>query len=309
MLSFCVFLSMYLSTPRAALGRVCIKLVVVMGITWILDVLSWIHTTLDGDRHAFWIVSDLINALHGVFIFMVVGCQPQVNKYKQNIYLSPIETIIYLRWNWIEIEKSSFFWSSDLIFISFGSMKFDLNRKKKGVKCFTLNLSFYCRFSPHKQKHQHQVLMAIKRFWSLKVGRSTANTANGPQHSSSSHGLPSIGESVTNNTFTNNSFTTTTTKVPLETVCWNYHLWIKKRYEPWNNVNTKQYVEDKFSIRTKKKQMKNRKNTTFCLKWLSTHTWKSIYVLQSCQILSRSLSPNINCIVYIVWRKNKNLNV
>lgn len=138
-------------------------------------------------------------------------------------------------------------------------MKFDLNRKKKGVKCFTLNLSFYCRFSPHKHKHQHQVLMAIKRFWSLKVGRSTANTANGPQHSSSSHGLPSIGESVTNNTFTNNSFTTTTTKVPLETVCWNYHLWIKKRYEPWNNVNTKQYVEDKFSIRTKKKQKKQKK--------------------------------------------------
>lgn len=65
----------------------------------------------------------------------------------------------------------------------------------------------------------NQVLMAIKRFWSLKVGRSTANTANGPQHSSSSHGLPSIGESVTNNTFTNNSFTTNTTKVPLETVC------------------------------------------------------------------------------------------
>lgn len=57
------------------------KLVVVMGITWITDVISWIHVTLYGDRHAFWIVPDLINALHGVFIFIVVGCQPQVISY------------------------------------------------------------------------------------------------------------------------------------------------------------------------------------------------------------------------------------
>lgn len=55
------------------------KLVVVMGITWITDVISWVHVTFYGDRHAFWIVPDLINALHGVFIFIVVGCQPQVN--------------------------------------------------------------------------------------------------------------------------------------------------------------------------------------------------------------------------------------
>lgn len=79
----CVFVCLFIN--RAALGRVCIKLVVVMGITWILDFLSWIHTTLDGNnRHAFWIVPDLINALHGVFIFIVVGCQPQVNRNKQN---------------------------------------------------------------------------------------------------------------------------------------------------------------------------------------------------------------------------------
>lgn len=64
---------------RAALGRVCVKLVVVMGIAWVLDLLSWIHATLDGERHVYWIVTDLINALHGVFIFFVVGCQPQVN--------------------------------------------------------------------------------------------------------------------------------------------------------------------------------------------------------------------------------------
>lgn len=62
--------------------------------------------------------------------------------------------------------------------------------------------------------------MAIKRFWCSKIIRNTANTTTGPQHSSSSQGLPSIGESVTNNTFTNNStFGNNTLKVPLETVC------------------------------------------------------------------------------------------
>lgn len=65
--------------------------------------------------------------------------------------------------------------------------------------------------------------MAVKRFWCAKVVRNTANTTNGPQHSSSSQGLPSIGESVTNNTFTNNSFSANT-KAPLETVCWFNHI-------------------------------------------------------------------------------------
>lgn len=51
-----------------------------MGITWVTDVISWIHVTLNGDHdHALWIVPDLINAFHGVFIFIVVGCQPQVS--------------------------------------------------------------------------------------------------------------------------------------------------------------------------------------------------------------------------------------
>lgn len=51
-----------------------------MGITWVTDVISWIHVTLNVDHgHALWIVPDLINAFHGVFIFIVVGCQPQVS--------------------------------------------------------------------------------------------------------------------------------------------------------------------------------------------------------------------------------------
>ncbi|XP_058453499.1 probable G-protein coupled receptor Mth-like 1 isoform X1 [Malaya genurostris] len=122
----------------AALGRVCMKLVVVMGVTWVADVASWVF----GGPDYIWLVTDLINALQGVFIFIVVGCQPQV-------------------------------WS------------------------------------------------AMKRLWNSKTGRSFTNTTHGPQHSSSSHGLPSMGESVTNNTCTNNTTTTTNSqnRVPMETVC------------------------------------------------------------------------------------------
>lgn len=59
----------------AALGRVCMKLVVVMGVTWVADVASWVF----GGPDYIWLVTDLINALQGVFIFIVVGCQPQVS--------------------------------------------------------------------------------------------------------------------------------------------------------------------------------------------------------------------------------------
>ena len=114
---------------RAALGRVCMKLVIVMGVTWIADVASWAV----GGPNYFWYFTDIVNALQGVLIFIVVGCQPQV-------------------------------WTS------------------------------------------------IKR---LCNGRPLLNTTNGPQHSSSSQGLPSMDASVTNNTFTNTSIS----KVKMETVC------------------------------------------------------------------------------------------
>lgn len=51
------------------------KLVVVMGVTWVADVASWVF----GGPDYIWLVTDLINALQGVFIFIVVGCQPQVS--------------------------------------------------------------------------------------------------------------------------------------------------------------------------------------------------------------------------------------
>lgn len=62
------------TTERAALGRVCLKLVVVMGITWIADVVSW---AIGGPQYL-WYITDIINALQGVFIFVVVASQPQV---------------------------------------------------------------------------------------------------------------------------------------------------------------------------------------------------------------------------------------
>lgn len=62
------------TTEKTALGKVCLKLVVVMGVTWIADVISWVV----GGPHSAWFFTDMINALQGVFIFIVVGCQPQV---------------------------------------------------------------------------------------------------------------------------------------------------------------------------------------------------------------------------------------
>lgn len=52
----------------------CLKLVIVMGITWVVDVMSWVI----GGPDYVWYLTDLVNALQGVLIFIVVGCQPQV---------------------------------------------------------------------------------------------------------------------------------------------------------------------------------------------------------------------------------------
>ncbi|XP_028028989.1 probable G-protein coupled receptor Mth-like 1 [Bombyx mandarina] len=60
------------TSERAALGRVCAKLVVVMGVTWGADVVSWAA----GGPEYVWYATDLLNALQGVLIFLVVGCQP-----------------------------------------------------------------------------------------------------------------------------------------------------------------------------------------------------------------------------------------
>ncbi|KAJ8973096.1 hypothetical protein NQ317_008188 [Molorchus minor] len=135
------------TSERAVLGRVCMKLVIVMGVSWIAELLSF----ASGGPREVWYIPDLINCLHGVFIFIVVGCQPQFASHH------------------------------------------------------ILDIKIYFFF---------QVLTAAKKLWCLRRHRQngTAGTAN--HHSSSSQGLPSMGDTLTN------SVTNGTTKSPpLETSC------------------------------------------------------------------------------------------
>ncbi|XP_014223156.1 probable G-protein coupled receptor Mth-like 1 [Trichogramma pretiosum] len=73
------------TTERAALGKVCLKLVIVMGVPWIFDVISW----MAGGPEALWYVTDLCNAAQGVLIFVVVGCQPQVRATAKRWFRNP----------------------------------------------------------------------------------------------------------------------------------------------------------------------------------------------------------------------------
>ncbi|XP_055388223.1 probable G-protein coupled receptor Mth-like 1 isoform X2 [Condylostylus longicornis] len=78
------------TNEKSSIGRLCLKLVIVMGVTWIADIISWLvgadGPTMDvksyGVKHfiwyGIWYIMDFINALQGVFIFIVVACQPQV---------------------------------------------------------------------------------------------------------------------------------------------------------------------------------------------------------------------------------------
>ncbi|XP_044734657.1 probable G-protein coupled receptor Mth-like 1 isoform X2 [Chrysoperla carnea] len=124
------------NTERAALGRVCLKLVVVMGVSWGADVLSWAA----GGPKELWYLTDIINTLQGLFIFIVIGCQPQ---------------------GWA----------------------------------------------------------AMKRMWCLLSRNVSGATGNGNHHSSSSHGLPSLGDSITNHTITNTTNVSCKSSMPLETSC------------------------------------------------------------------------------------------
>uniref|UniRef100_A0A1B0EWR8 G-protein coupled receptor Mth-like 1 n=1 Tax=Lutzomyia longipalpis TaxID=7200 RepID=A0A1B0EWR8_LUTLO len=252
------------TTERAALGRVCLKLVVVMGVTWIADVISWAV----GGPNYLWYVTDFINALQGVFIFIVVGCQPQVwaavkricgtksnrsvmnttngpqhsssshglpsmgdtvtNNTLPTIPAPPIKSPWRLFAKMECAHRGDFTaaalgrvclklvvvmgvtWIADVISWAVGGPNYlwyvtDFINALQGVFIFIV---VGC---------QPQVWAAVKRICGTKSNRSVMNTTNGPQHSSSSHGLPSMGDTVTNNTFTNN--TSTTNKVPMETVC------------------------------------------------------------------------------------------
>ncbi|KAJ8960040.1 hypothetical protein NQ318_009477 [Aromia moschata] len=61
-----------------------------------------------------------------------------------------------------------------------------------------------------------KVLSAVKRVWCLRKHRQNGTAGTTNHHSSSSQGLPSMGDTLTNT----NSVTNGTTKsVPLETSC------------------------------------------------------------------------------------------
>ena len=64
------------------MSRICTKLLVVMGISWIFEVVSY----LIGGRQEIWYLTDLVNALQGLFIFIVIGCQPQAWTAAKNKY-------------------------------------------------------------------------------------------------------------------------------------------------------------------------------------------------------------------------------
>lgn len=63
-----------------------------MGVTWIADVLSWAF----GGSYYYWIVTDLINVLQGVFIFLVIACQPHVS-------------LVFIQIDWIQLKCSTSF--------------------------------------------------------------------------------------------------------------------------------------------------------------------------------------------------------
>lgn len=65
--------------------------------TQVADVLSWAHGLWFDELYYVWIVTDLINTLQGVFIFIVIGCQPQVSSLKCNIYFNNTNTWIIFR--------------------------------------------------------------------------------------------------------------------------------------------------------------------------------------------------------------------
>ncbi|KAG8239841.1 hypothetical protein J437_LFUL011467 [Ladona fulva] len=56
--------------------KLYIKLSVVMGLSWVMEIISW----LAGGSLCYWIVTDLINTLQGAFIFIIFTCKKKVRR-------------------------------------------------------------------------------------------------------------------------------------------------------------------------------------------------------------------------------------
>uniref|UniRef100_T1JCW3 G-protein coupled receptors family 2 profile 2 domain-containing protein n=1 Tax=Strigamia maritima TaxID=126957 RepID=T1JCW3_STRMM len=57
---------------HSQLLQLYLKLVIVMGLCWIMELISW---AIEGDKED-WYFTDLINALQGLFIFLIYVCKP-----------------------------------------------------------------------------------------------------------------------------------------------------------------------------------------------------------------------------------------
>ena len=64
--------------------RVIFSLFILMGISWIMEIVSW----LVGGSAYYWIPSDVFNILMGVFIFIIFVCKKKVRKLLAQKYMS-----------------------------------------------------------------------------------------------------------------------------------------------------------------------------------------------------------------------------
>jgi len=52
-----------------------LKLTLVMGLSWVFEIVSWAVTDEDSDNHWVWIIIDIYNILSAILIFIIFVCQ------------------------------------------------------------------------------------------------------------------------------------------------------------------------------------------------------------------------------------------
>lgn len=132
------------------------KLVVVMGVTWVADVISWAV----GGPNYLWYVTDLINALQGVFIFIVVGCQPQVRFFYSIIFCFSFRTFLFRFFALVYTRPTMLF-----IWLSVTTTRDD-----NKVKMRTFKMHISTAFITHRQNNNENVrlLFNVVFIWSTE---------------------------------------------------------------------------------------------------------------------------------------------
>ena len=49
-----------------------------MGLPWLTEIISWVFDDKDSIWHYFWYITDIINVLRGIFIFIMICCKKRV---------------------------------------------------------------------------------------------------------------------------------------------------------------------------------------------------------------------------------------